>query len=168
MSRFVIPIIILLLIVFATIKRINCYDCFVSGSKNALKLCVSIFPYIFAIFIAISLFRVSGLAEILSNALAPIFNFLGIPPELTELIIIRPLSGNGSIAILDTIYVQYGADSYIGRVASVLVGASETIFYVVAVYFSTTKIKKMRGGIAISLIASFVGIIVTCILIPRA
>ena len=89
---------------------------------------------------------------------------LGVPTELCELVVIRPLSGNGSIAILENIYKTYGADSYIARCGSVIVGASETVFYIATVYFSTTKVRKLRYAIPISLFSCYLGAVFACLL----
>lgn len=164
MSAYIVPVLILLVIVFGAYKRAGIYDCFTEGAKESAKLVFSIFPYIMAIYIGVQLFKASGLGEELSNLLAPALNFIGIPKELTELIIIRPLSGSGSLALLEEIYNNQGADSYVARCASVIIGSSETVFYIAAVYFSTTKIKKLRYAIPVALIATFVGAIVSCLL----
>lgn len=164
MSAYVIPSIILILLLIAVIKKVNVYDSFIDGAKQSLTLVYSIFPFICAVYIAVNLFQTSGFNMILQKLLTPVFSLLKIPVELTELIIIRPLSGNGAIAILQNIYNSYGADSYISRTASVIMGSSETIFYISAVYFSTIKNKKIGKGIIISLIASVFGIIASCLL----
>lgn len=164
MSKYIIPVLILLLLVVSALRRKNVYSCFTEGAKESLLLIFNIFPYIAAVYVCIYLFKASGMSDILADFLSPLFNFLGIPSELTDIIIIRPLSGNGSLALLEDIYIRYGSDSYIARVASVIMGSSETIFYVAAIYFSTTKVKKIGGAILISLVSSFVGIIFACLL----
>lgn len=112
----------------------------------------------------IEVFRQSGLSTYLSNLFYPIFLKLGIPKELTEIVILRPFSGNGTIKLLEDIYKTYGADSYISRVASVLIGSSDTIFYIAVVYFASTKIKSLRYGVFVSMFATFVGTITACLL----
>lgn len=164
MSIYIIPVLFVLLFIYGLIKKVPIYDTFTDGAKESLKLVVSIFPYICSIFIVMELIKVSGLSDILSKGMAPVLNALGIPSELSELIIIRPLSGNGSIALLSDIYATYGADSYIARCASVISSCSETIFYISAIYFSTTKIKKLRYAIPVSLIASLIGSIIACLI----
>ena len=114
--------------------------------------------------IAVALLRASGVTEFLAKCLAPIFNFLGIPPELCELILLRPFTGSGSYALLNDVFLVYGADSYIGRCASVILGCSETIFYVATVYLSQTKVKRLGFAIPCALIASMVGAVVACLL----
>lgn len=144
-------------------KKVPVFDTFSEGCKESLKLVCSIFPFICAILIAVELFSLSGLNVYLSKLLAPIFTLLGIPTELCELLIIRPLSGNGSLAMLENIYTTYGVDSYIARCASVIVGASETVFYISTVYFSTTKVKKLRYAIPVSLFSCYAGAIIACV-----
>lgn len=142
----------------------NTYNIFVNGAKGAVDLVISIFPYIVAIMIAVALLRVSGITDLLTKWLAPIFNFLGMPTEVTELVLLRPFTGSGSFALLSDIYAKYGADSYISRCASVIMGSSETVFYVASVYFSQTKVKKLLYAIPCALIASFVAAIISCLL----
>jgi len=159
MSAYIIPIIIVLLIIYAVFKKINVYQSFVSGAKQAIPLVINTFPYIASVLIAVELFKISGLYEIVATIFSPIFNFVGIPNELTQLIILRPFTGSGSLAILNEIYIIYGVDSYIARVASVIMGSSETVFYVTAVYFSATNVKKTLYAIPVALFACFLGAI---------
>lgn len=164
MSAYILPILFILLFIYCWVKKVNAYDNFVIGAKGAIPLVVSIFPYIATIMIAVSLLRVSGITSFLSTYLSPIFSFLGIPPELCELILLRPFSGAGSYALFNDVIVQYGADSYITRCASCIMGCSETIFYVATVYISQTKVKKLLYAIPIALFASIIGSIVACLL----
>ncbi len=145
-------------------KRINTYDNFVKGAKGAIKLVVDIFPFIASILIAVALLRVSGITAWLTDILSPIFTFLGVPPELTELVLLRPFTGSGSYALLEDILTTYGADSYISRCACVIMGCSETIFYVATVYFSQTKVKKLLYAIPVALVCSIIGTILACLL----
>ncbi|MDD4110529.1 MAG: spore maturation protein [Clostridia bacterium] len=142
----------------------NTYNIFVNGAKGAIDLVISIFPYIVAIMIAVALLRVSGITDLLTQWLAPAFNFLGIPTEVTELVLLRPFTGSGSFALLSEIYTQYGVDSYISRCASVIMGSSETVFYVATVYFSQTKVKRLLYAIPCALIASLVAAVISCLL----
>lgn len=164
MANYIIPVIFVTIFVYAIIKKIPLYSCFTDGIKSALHLIADIFPFITAIFIAVELLNVSGISDLLTNWLAPVFGFFGIPKELTKLMILRPLSGNGSLAILDEIYLLYGVDSYIARCGSIIAGAAETIFYITAVYFSTSKITKLRYAIPVSLFSTVIGAIVGCLL----
>ena len=163
MSAYILPAFIALNLLVGWIRRVPVFDAFIEGAKGAVRLAAEIFPYLAAVLIAVSLFKESGLALLLANRLSPFFRALGIPPELTELIVVRPMSGSGSIGLLSEIYSTYGADSYPARAASVIVGSSETVFYVAALY-GGGKIKRYRGAIAISLIATFSGTVISCLL----
>ena len=122
----------------------------------------SVFPYLASIFVLTELFEASGLSDAVSRLVSPLFNLLGIPKELTKLVLIKPFSGNGALAILSEIYTQYGVDSYLSRCASVIYGSSETVFYVAAVYFAGAKTKNLTLPIIISLIASFASCVFAC------
>ena len=164
MSVYILPIIFILVFVYSIYKRINTYDCFVKGAKGAIKLVVDIFPFIASILIAVALLRVSGITDFLAQLLSPIFNFLGVPTELCELVLLRPFTGSGSFGLLENIFTTYGADSYIARCACVIMGCSETIFYVATVYISQTKVKRLFYAIPVALVCSLVGTVLACLL----
>lgn len=162
MSVFVIPILVIVTISYAIVKNVNAYDNFVFGAKSSFDLVLSTFPYIVAIFIALEIFTTSGLSQIIANFLSPFFNLFGIPKELCELVLIKPFSGCGSLAALENIFEVYGVDSYIARAGCAVCGSGEAIFYVTAVYFSKTKVKKFRYAIPVALISNFIGAVVGC------
>ena len=162
MSDYILPAIFLLVISYSIIKKQNTYSTFVKGAKGAIPLVVSIFPFIASILIAVALLRVSGATAFLAQILSPIFNFLGVPTQLCELVLLRPFTGSGSYGILENIFSTYGADSYISRCACVIMGCSETIFYVATVYLSQTKVKKLFYAIPVALFCSLVGTILAC------
>ena len=164
MTVYIIPVLLLCLFVYALIKRVRIYDTFTSGVKKSVPLTISLFPYLVAIFILTELFEASGLSSALSSFLAPAFRLVGIPRELSRLILIKPFSGSGSLALLSDILQTHGADSLIARQACAVYGSSETVFYVSAVYFAGLKNKKLFLPIAISLCAALIGSIVGCAL----
>lgn len=164
MSAYILPIIFIALFCYSKYKKVNTYDTFVKGAKKAIPLVVDIFPYIAAIMIAVALLRASGITTLLADVLSPIFNALGIPTELIELVLLRPFTGSGSYALLNDVLVQYGADSYISRCACVILGCSETIFYVTTVYISQTKVKKLLYAIPIALVCAVFGSVIACLL----
>ena len=164
MSAYIVPIFIVLVLLYASYKNLNTYNIFVKGAKGTIDLVVSIFPYIVAIMISVALMRISGLTDLITKWLSPVFLALGIPPEVSELVLLRPFTGSGSFALLNDIFATYGADSYISRCACVIMGSSETVFYVATVYFSQTKVKKLLYAIPCALIASLVAAIVSCLL----
>ena len=164
LSELIVPVLIIFLLVYGMVKKVNSYDCFVKGANQSIDLVVSIFPYLVAIFVAVELMKVSGLTALFTIILSPVFSVLQIPPELSELILIRPFSGSGSLAVLENIYTNYGADSYIGRCASVIIGCSDSIFYIATIYLSQTKVKKLSFAIPIALVATLIGVVCACLL----
>lgn len=162
--NYIVPALVVLIIVYASIHKVNCYTSFVVGAKTALYTVLSILPYLMAMFVMVSLLRESGLGALLASWLAVPFSLIGIPEQLAELVLLRPFSGSGSTALLTEIYTIYGTDSYIGRCASVIMGSSETVLYVGAVYFGATKVKKVGYAMPIALLCTFVGCILACLL----
>ena len=159
----IIPIIFIVVFVFALIKRVNIYESFTEGINAALKFTVSLLPCLAAIFMMCALFESSGLADRLTKLLAPAFGALGIPEELTKLVLIKPFSGSGSLAYLNEVIQKYGADSYVARCACVCFGSSETVFYISAVYFAGLKVKKLAAPIACVLVATLLSTIIACL-----
>ena len=162
MSSYIIPFFIIFILIYACFKKVNAYNSFVFGAKTSFDLILTSLPYIVAIFIALELFRESGLSLLLSKVLTPIFRIFGIPGELNEMILIKPFSGCGSLAVLENIFSTYGADSYLARAGCCVAGSSEAIFYITAVYFSKTNIKKFSYAIPVAIIANFIGAVVAC------
>lgn len=158
----VIPVLFLAVFVFALFKKVKLYDSFTAGVKEALPLAFSLFPYLAAILMLSELFERSGLSDIVTSFLSPAFRFLGIPPEIAKLVLIKPFSGSGSTALLSDILTTYGADSFIGRCACVSYGSSETVFYISAVYFANVKYKKLAKPVMIALIANFLSVVFGC------
>lgn len=164
MSDYILPIIILLILVYGIAKKVNCYTSFTKGAKKSFELILDIFPFIIAIMVMVEIFRVSGLSYYLSYALSPVFRFVGMPSELCELVLLKPFTGSGSLALLNNIYTTYGVDSYIARCASVIIGSSETVFYISTVYFSKTKVKRLGYAIPVSLLITIIGAIFSCLI----
>lgn len=164
MSIYLLPVLILFTFVYAKMKNVNVYSSFINGAKQSTGLVLSIFPYIVTIMIMVQFIKISGLASLLAQFFAPIFNVVGIPQELCELVLLKPFSGNGTLAILNDIYTNYGVDSYIGRCASVIVGSCDTVFYVTTLYCSQVKIKRLFYAIPVALIATLCGTIISCFL----
>ena len=162
MSKYFIPVLFLIIFIYSIVKKVKPYDAFTDGAKNALPFAVSVFPYLVSIFVLTELFEASGLSDAVSKTISPVFSFFGIPSQLTKLVLIKPFSGNGALALLTEIYGKYGVDSYLARCASVIYGSSETVFYVAAVYFAGAKTKKLATPIIISLIASFFSCVFAC------
>ena len=159
-----VPLIFLGSFLFALCKKVRLFDCFASGIKGAIPLIVSIFPYIATVAMLSKVFEVSGAQAWFSKTLSPVFSFLGVPQEIAPLLLIKPLSGSGGIAVLSDILGKYGVDSFIGRCACVCYGSSETIFYIGAVYFAGIKRKKLSIALGIALFSYLCSTIFACFL----
>ncbi len=163
--NYVVPVIIVSVFILGLIKKVPLFDTAIDGIREAIKLTVSVLPYLIALFILIELFRESGLSALIADALSVPLSYLGIPSEITELLVLKPISGSGSLVALENIYKTYGADSYVGRVASVISASSDTVVYVTTVYFSTLEDKRSGAALPISLIATFVGTVAACFIV---
>ena len=161
---YVIPVVLCLIFAVGAARKVKLYDSFVAGVKEAVGLSIRLLPYLAVVFMAMELMRASGLSAMLGKFVSPLFSLLGIPNELAELLILRPLSGSGSLAVLEGIYEQYGVDSYISRSASVIMGSSDTVLlYIAAVYFSGYKENGTRAAVPIALVVTFLGAITACL-----
>jgi len=157
-SLFFIPGIVTLVVVYGIYKKAPVYDLFVEGTKDGLKTAMDLIPFIIAVFIGIEALVSSGAMQFLEDIMGPVFRLLGIPKELVSLVLLRPVSGSGSLVLVEKIINQNGPDSYVGRVASVMMGSCETIFYVLAVYFGATSVKKIRHAFSAGIIGYLAGI----------
>ncbi len=159
--KYVIPVVVILILVAGIVKKLPVYDLFVGGAKEAIDLSLSLFPYILAMCVLVQVMTMSGVTELLSKILSPVMSFLRVPEGLLPLIVFRPFSGSGSVALLENVYNTFGADSYESRVASVIAASSETIFYMGGIYFSAVKAKGGWKGVFIALCVSFVGVVLS-------
>ena len=138
------PLLITTILVWGIWKKVPIYDTFIKGAKDGLKTSVEILPFLLGIFLAIGALTSSGAMGFLQETTRPFFEKIGIPQELISLILLRPVSGSGSLVLAQQIMEVTGPDSFAGRAASVMVGSCETVFYVLALYFGVTSVKKMR------------------------
>lgn len=166
-TKSIIPIIVVIIITYGMIKEKKVYEWFIEGAKEGLKVCINIFPYLLAMIVAVNIFREAKLLDILNNMIAPISRLIGLPKEIVPLVLVKPLSGSGALGILTDIVKTYGADSYIGLIASVIMGTTETIFYTITVYFGAVQIKKIRHTLWAAIIADLVAVIVSVFLVTR-
>lgn len=165
MTAYVVPVLFVIVLVISLFKKKDAYSYFIDGSRSAINLMVGVFPYLMVVMLCVELFRQTGVSAAVSSFLAPVFEFFGLPGQLTELLLLRPLSGAGSLSILDNIYATYGTDTFVGRCASVIYGSSETVFYVSAIYLSQSKTKKLRYALPVALVSSLLGCILGCALL---
>jgi len=154
-----IPLAILIIVTAGMLKKVKVYETFVEGAKEGFEVGIKIIPFLVAILVAISMFRASGALDILVTALNPVLSLFGYPPEALPMALIRPLSGSGAIGVMTDLVNTHGPESFIGRLASVMMGSTETTFYVLAVYLGSIGIRKARHTLASCLIADAAGLI---------
>ena len=155
-SAYLIPLLLALTALFALIRRVDVYSILTDGAQEGLTVLLRILPSLVALLTAVYMLRASGAMEFLGSLLAPALNFLGIPEKLAALLLIRPVSGSAALAVGSELIADHGADSYIGRIAAVMLGSSETTFYTIAVYFGSAGIHRTRHAVPDALIADLV------------
>jgi len=159
-SLWAIPVLLVGIPLVGMIRKIKVYDVFIEGAKEGFQVAVRIIPFLVGILVAIGMFRASGAMDMLTNALRPMLAATQFPPEIFPLVILRTLSGSGSLALATDIIKQFGPDSFIGRTAATIYGGSETTFYVLAVYFGALGVKRTRHAIPSALTGDLVAAIV--------
>lgn len=160
-SLYILPIIILTILSVGMLKKIPVYEEFIDGAKDGFKVAVSIIPYLVAIMVGISMFKASGAIDLIKNLVDSI-----VPTEIVPIILTRSLSGSATLGLFSDIASDFGPDSYITKLAAIMVGSSETTFYVLAVYFGSVGIKKFRYALLTGIIADITGIVLS-ILVAR-
>lgn len=160
---YVIPLMILTIITLGFLKKINVFDAFLSGASEGAKSCMGLIPSLVGLIVAVSMLKSSGAFDVFTHAISPIFKFLGLPAEVVPMALLRPVSGSGSIAILDNILKTHGPDSFIGRLASIMSGSTETTFYTLAVYFGAVKIKDSKYAVLCAVMADVASVIMSLI-----
>ena len=143
-SLWALPAILLLILTMGLFKKVPLYETFTEGAKDGFKVAVNIIPYLVAIIVAISMFRASGIIEMLGSALRPILAHFNIPADTIPIILVRSLSGSAALGVFSDIANTLGPDDYATKLSAVMVGSSETTFYVLAVYFGAVGISKLR------------------------
>lgn len=156
LNDFLIPIIVIVIVFYGFIKKCDIYDSFINGAVDGLKISVKIIPTLLAMIFAVNIF-------VGSNILSDIFNFFN--SDIIPMIFLRPISGNASLAILNNTMKIYGPDSYLGLLASVIQGATDTTVYVIALYFGCVGIKNSRYALPVGLAADFFGIVAAFIVV---
>ena len=158
-----IPFILAAFPLYAALRRVKVYEEFVDGAKEGFDVAIRIIPYLVAMLVAVGMFRAAGGIDLLSRALSPVMNALGFPTDLLPMVLVRPLSGSGSLGFFTELVKQFGPDSLIARMAGTIYGSTETTFYVLAVYFGSVAIKRTRHALLAGLTADFVSVVVAVI-----
>ncbi len=163
-SIWLIPVLIFVILILAWRSKVKVYEAFIEGAKEGFSVAVKIIPYLVAILVAIGMFRASGAMDIFVALFSPITNLIGMPAETLPVALMRPLSGSGALGLVTELMKQHGPDSFIGRVASTMWGSTETTFYVVAVYFGSVGVRRVRHSIAAGLVGDAVGLIMAVLI----
>lgn len=158
-SNFIIPFVILYIVGYGLLQKKNVYDEFIKGAEDGFQVVKGIMPTLIGLMVAIGVLRASGTLDLLSNMLKPLVEQFHFPSELVPLVIVKMFSSSAATSLLLDIYKNFGPDSYLGRLSSILMSCSETIFYTLSVYFMTAKVKKTRYTLAGALVATLSGVI---------
>lgn len=157
LSSLVIPVLLAAVAVYGLGKKVDVYSALTHGAEDGLTVLLRIIPALVGLLTAVSMFRASGAMDALSGLCAPVLELLGIPAETVPLMLIRPVSGSGALAVASDLLATHGPDSYVGRVAAVMLGSTETTFYTIAVYFGAAGITRTRHTIPAALAADLMG-----------
>lgn len=163
-SRWLVPILIASIPLYGLVRRVPVYDAFVEGAAEGLKVSVRILPYLVAIMVALAALRTSGLLEALQALLGPFLGGWGIPADMLPLVLIRPLSGSGALAVTTDLLRRYGPDSPAGLLASVLQGSTDTTFYVLSLYLGSVGVRNPRYALGVCLFGDAVAFVAGVVL----
>lgn len=163
-SVFAMPVFIGAFIIWGLIKRVGVYECFVEGAKEGAYSMVGIIAPLVGLMVAINMFRESGALELLSRMLSPVLSMVGLSADVLPLALLRPISGSASLAIITDLFKNSGPDSISGKIASVMMGSTETTFYTIAVYFGAVGIKNTRHTLPSALSADMCGIVLSALI----
>lgn len=163
-SLYAIPVILLVITTYGMMKKVKVYEVFTEGAKEGFHTAIRIIPFLTAMLVAIGVFRASGAMGYFAQLVAPLTNAIGMPSEILPMAIMRPLSGGGASGIMNSLFTEFGPDSLIGRMASVMNGSTDTTFYVLAVYFGSVGIRKARYALSAGLLADLAGLLAAVII----
>lgn len=164
-STLIIPLMVLLIVFYGAIKNVNVYDVFVEGAKESFEMVFSLFPSLLAMILGINIFLKSNLLEFLINFIKPILVIIKIPYQILPMALIRPISGSSALVFLNNIFSEFGPDSFLGRLGSVIQGSTDTTFYIITLYFGCIGIKKIRHALWAGLFADLIGIISSILIV---
>lgn len=164
-STWIIPCFILIVLSLALIKKVPAYELFVEGGKEGVNMAFSLLPFLVGMIVAINILRSSGAMEAFIQFISPVLHFIGIPPDIVPLALIRPISGTAALGMTTELIATFGPDSFIGRLASTMQGSTDTTLYVLTVYFGAIGIKKMRYALKVGLLADLIAILSSIIIV---
>lgn len=168
MANLLIPLVTIIVIIYGIYKNVDIYNSFINGINEGLKMSISIFPTIMAMVIAINLLINSNIIINLTKYLKGFFELLHFPTEILPIALLRPISSSASLVVMNDILKVYGPDSYLGYIASIIQGSTDTTIYILGMYFSSVGIKKIRYSLLVGLLADLVCVIVSIIVVNLA
>lgn len=157
-SLLTVPVLFFVIVGYAMARKVKVYESFIAGGKEGFNVFLQVMPYLIAIFVAIGTFRASGALDFISEGLAPLTDKIGMPSETLPVALMRPLSGSGSLGLASEI-IKAKPDSFEARVASAMYGSADTTFYVIAIYFGSVGIRKIRHAMVVGLLGDLAGIL---------
>ena len=163
MTALIVPALLVFVAAWCAYRKVDLFSAMSAGARDGWQVVKSILPSLVVLLTAVYMLRASGALEALAKLCAPLFSLLGIPPETAALIFLRPVSGSGALAVGSEIMSRFGPDSYLGRCAAVMLGSTETTFYVIAVYFGAAGIKKTRHAVPAALAADLTGFVMAAL-----
>lgn len=161
LGSYILPIMVVGIVVFGLVKKVKVFDCFMTGAKKGLFTVYELLPSITGLVLAVTMLKESGAMDILSSFLSPITSFFKVPDEITPMALLSPISGGGSLTLFESVLKTYGPDSFIGQVASVVMGSTDTTLYAVTVYYSAIGIKNTRHTLMAGLTADFMSLVLS-------
>jgi len=160
-SVWIMPLLILVIPVIGFVRKVKVYEAFVEGASEGFHTAVRIMPFLVAMMVAVNVFRISGAMDLFVNSIAPLLNYIGVPPELIPLAIMRPLSGTGALGLTTELLNTYGPDSMTGKIASTVLGSTDTTFYILTVYFGAVGIRNPRYSVIVGLLGDLAGFLLS-------
>ena len=165
MINYLVPLVVIIIIVYGIYKKVDIFDTFLIGVKEGIRTCSNLFPTIFAMVLAISVLTNSNVLGDLCSVFGNLFDKIGFPSEVFPLAILRSISGSSSLALLSDILSKYGPDSFIGRVASVMQGSTDTTIYIIGMYFASVGVKKIKYSLVVGLLADFISVVLSVMMV---
>jgi spore maturation protein B len=166
-SRWAVPLFLFFIPLYAFLKGVKVYECFVRGAEEGFGIAIKIIPYLIAMMMAVSLVRQSGIIDLLAANCGGLFQWLRLPPDIIPLALIRPFSGGGALGVAAELIKAYGPDSLIGRLASTMQGSTDTTFFILMVYYGSVGVSKFRYALSVGLLADLTTLIASVYIVNK-
>lgn len=160
-GEWVLPLMVVSIVLFGLFKKVRVFDCFMEGAKKGLKTVYDLLPTITGLVVAVTMLKESGAMALIAKAFSPVAALLGVPEETVPMALLSPISGGGSLSLFESVLKSDGPDSFLGQVASVLMGSTDTTLYAVTVYYAAISIKNTRHTLYASLAADFASFVLS-------